>query len=255
MNTKLNLFLAILFVTFAFMAFEAAATGKKYDDPKWDSPPQQPAGSFTTNNLNPKIDINNSLKPNIESNNSLKSNIENQNTIKTNINNTIKTTIDNETLTNAESEAFNANTIDAASKSTSTGGNVNLAIQQNQVRQAPMAFAPNMVPSYSQANCASSASIGVSTPFGAIAGGIPIDGDNCDRRLDSAYYQSAGLGRVACERMRQDERNDEAMKAAGMTCADAVKTIVATPMPDDKFVTKEEFRRALDNEFRVSMKK
>jgi hypothetical protein len=247
MSTKLNLFLAILFVTFAFMAFEAAATGKKYDDPKWDSPSQQPGGSYTTNNLNPKIDINNSLKPNIESNNSLKSNIENQNTIKTNIN--------NETLTSAESEAFNANNIDAASKSTSTGGNVNLAIQQNQVRQTPMAFAPNMVPSYSQSSCASSASVGISTPFGAIGGGIPIDGDNCDRRLDSAYYQSAGLGRVACERMRQHERNDEAMKAAGMTCADAVKTIVATPMPDDKFVTKQEFRKALDNEFRVSMTK
>jgi hypothetical protein len=252
MNTKLNLFLTCLFVVFAFMAFEATATDKKNDDPKWNTPAPQSPGSYTTNNLSPKIDINSTLKSNIDNSAYSKSNAEAL------------------SKANSDSAAINSNDIDASSKSISKGGkadaqatasggvgesNANVTMIQEQVRQAPIAFAPNMVPSYSQANCANSGSIGISTPFGAIAGGLPVDNDNCDRRLDSAYYQTSGLPRVACERMRQFDKNAEAMEAAGATCAEVTKTVVVTQAPTEKFVTQEQFQKALDNQHRVSMTK
>jgi len=81
-----------------------------------------------------------------------------------------------------------------------------------------MAWAPGLAAGFSQFNCGNSASVGVSSPFGAIAGGMPIVGDDCVRLHDVVMLMSLQQNRIACERMMQHEGNAAAMKAAGTTC-------------------------------------
>lgn len=88
----------------------------------------------------------------------------------------------------------------------------------NQVRQTPFAYSPGMSSSFSQENCANSASVGVSAGFGAIGGGVPVESDGCNRRRDVQLWLATQQNRVACERMIQDEDNAKALKAAGLDC-------------------------------------
>ena len=64
----------------------------------------------------------------------------------------------------------------------------------NTPRQTPLAYSPGMAMSFSQQNCANSVSLGVSAPFGAIGGGVPIDSDECNRRADSVRWQEMSNG-------------------------------------------------------------
>lgn len=91
----------------------------------------------------------------------------------------------------------------------------------NQVRQhrvVPFAFAPGLAMSFSQDNCANSASIGVSTGIFGASGGMPINNDACNRRKDVQMWLAVQQPRIACERMIQGEENLAAMRKAGLTC-------------------------------------
>jgi hypothetical protein len=88
----------------------------------------------------------------------------------------------------------------------------------NQVQQTPFAYAPGLAQSFSQDNCANTASLGVSAGFGAISGGAPVESDSCNRRKDVTLWLVTGQNRIACERMTDDDANMEAMKRAGMDC-------------------------------------
>lgn len=109
-----------------------------------------------------------------------------------------------------------------------SGGNV-LSSTYNQVKQAPMAWSPNMAMSYSSDNCNNSATFGASAGFGAISGGAPINDDDCTRRRDATLWANLGQMRIACERMRMDEDNAAAMQKAGLTCA-SITQPVSTPV-------------------------
>ena len=117
---------------------------------------------------------------------------------------------------------------------TQTGAvNVAPSYINHQVRQTPMAWAPNMAMSASQENCNNSASLGVSAGFGAISGGVPINDNDCTRRRDAILWANLGQMRIACERMAQDDGNKAAMKSAGVTCGSItpVAAIVAPLSP------------------------
>jgi len=109
-----------------------------------------------------------------------------------------------------------------------SGGNV-LSSTYNQVKQAPMAWSPNMAMSYSSDNCNNSATFGMSAGFGAFSGGAPINDDDCTRRRDATLWANLGQMRVACERMLMDEDNAAAMQKAGLTCA-SITQPVSTPV-------------------------
>ena len=125
--------------------------------------------------------------------------------------------------------------------SATTGDNVSSTVY-NQVKQVPMAWSPNMAMSMSNENCANSTTFGASAGFGAISGGMPIDNDGCNRRMDVRMWVSLNQMRVACERMRQDKDNAEAMVKAGVNCA-SLATVqppvikkASTLPPDDYWV-------------------
>jgi len=108
------------------------------------------------------------------------------------------------------------------------GGNANTqSTTYNQVRQTPFAYSPGLANSFSQENCANSASVGVSAGFGAIGGGVPVDNDGCNRRRDALIWAGFGQNRVACEVMAGDDNNLQAMQRAGVTCA----SLTTTPSP------------------------
>jgi hypothetical protein len=92
------------------------------------------------------------------------------------------------------------------------------SVQFNQVQQTPFAYAPGLAQSFSQDNCANTASVGVSAGFGAISGGAPVESDSCNRRKDVTLWLVTGQNRIACERMTDDDANMDAMKRAGMDC-------------------------------------
>jgi hypothetical protein len=134
-------------------------------------------------------------------------------------------------------------------------------------RQTPIAYAPGLSTSFSQQNCTSSASIGISAPFGAIGGGVPISDDNCDRRADSIRWQELQAIAVSCNRMVIDsDKNMEALKASGLTCNDIKALFIAAPAPAnvvnavgtpalDEYVTRKELNEKLDNKFKKEMGK
>jgi|WetSurMetagenome_2_1015567.scaffolds.fasta_scaffold00310_5 hypothetical protein len=92
------------------------------------------------------------------------------------------------------------------------------SVRFNQVQQTPFAYAPGLAQSFSQDNCANTASVGVSAGFGALAAGAPVESDSCNRRKDVTLWLVTGQNRIACERMTDDNANMEAMKRAGMDC-------------------------------------
>lgn len=100
-----------------------------------------------------------------------------------------------------------------------TTGDVSTSFNSTQVRQTPFAYSPGLSSSFSQENCANSASVGVSAGFGAIGGGVPIQSDDCNRRRDAQMWAAFGQNRIACERMAQSPENQEAMRKAGVDCA------------------------------------
>lgn len=115
-------------------------------------------------------------------------------------------------------------------------GSVNVTGNGNnvyrQVRQAPFAYSPGLVGSYSQFNCANSVSVGVSTPFGAAGVGVSDESDDCNRRSDSVRWQELGMAPTACQRMLiESEENQEAMKASGLNCNELKGVAVAAPVP------------------------
>jgi hypothetical protein len=117
----------------------------------------------------------------------------------------------------------------ADSNSMASAGSSSVNINQSIPRQAPMAWAPGLAAGFSQFNCGNSASIGVSSPFGAIAGGMPIVGDDCVRLHDVVMLMSLQQNRIACERMMQHPGNADAMRAAGTTCEELTAP-VAVPV-------------------------
>ena len=93
-----------------------------------------------------------------------------------------------------------------------------------------MAWSPNRAMSNSQENCNNSATFGASAGFGAVSGGVPINDDDCTRRRDAIMWANLGQMRIACERMKQDENNADAMQAAGATCASLTTTLATAPV-------------------------
>jgi hypothetical protein len=118
----------------------------------------------------------------------------------------------------------------ADSNSMASAGSSSVSINQNIPRQAPMAWAPGMAAGFSPFNCENSASIGLSSPFGAIAGGMPITASDCVRHHDVMMFMAWQQYRVACERMIQHEGNAAALRAAGTTC-EQMATPVAAVVP------------------------
>lgn len=118
----------------------------------------------------------------------------------------------------------------AQAQAEGSGGNV-LSSTYNQVKQAPMAWSPNMAMSMSPENCSNSVTFGASAGFGAISAGAPMDSDACNRRMDARMWVSLGQIRVACERMKKDDENAAALQAAGMTCASVTQSIQPVTQP------------------------
>jgi len=107
----------------------------------------------------------------------------------------------------------------------------------NQVQQTPFAYAPGLAQSFSQDNCANTASIGVSAGFGAISGGAPVESDSCNRRKDVALWLVVGQNRIACERFTDDDKNKDAMKAAGMDCKALTEIKLPVQLPVNRGLT------------------
>lgn len=133
---------------------------------------------------------------------------------------------------------------DTAGSNLSSGSNITSTVYQD-VKQVPMAWSPNMAMSMSPENCSNSVSFGASAGFGAISGGAPMDSDACNRRMDTRMWVVLGQMRIACERMRQDEENAEAMQLAGISCARVVDVASqsavikkASTLPPDDYWTK-----------------
>jgi len=135
---------------------------------------------------------------------------------------------------NAQGGAASANGGDSSARSGANSGGNTLSTSYNQVRQTPFAYSPGLAASFSQDNCANSASLGVSAGFGAIGGGAPVESDACNRRKDVALWLATGQNRIACERMTDDEANSDAMKRAGLDCskltAQPVAAVVSQPV-------------------------
>jgi hypothetical protein len=125
-----------------------------------------------------------------------------------------------------DSSAVSGDSTSSSGDSTSSSGGSSVTVNQRIPRQAPMAWAPGLAAGFSQFNCGNSASIGVSSPFGAIAGGMPIVGDDCVRLHDVVMLMSLQQNRIACERMMQHEGNAAAMKAAGTNCEELTTPVV-----------------------------
>jgi len=85
--------------------------------------------------------------------------------------------------------------------------------------------------SFSQFNCNNSAAVGASSPFGGLSVGVPITGDDCVRFWDTVMWMNLQQNRIACYRMLQHEGNQDAMRAAGLTC-DALTTQQVGAVPD-----------------------
>ena len=99
--------------------------------------------------------------------------------------------------------------------------------QLNYPRQTPMAYAPG---SYSANPCIMNYSAGGSgAPFG-FSVSVSAESDECNARADSVRWQELGMAKVACTRMLVDsDENNEALKSAGLTCADIDRVSVAVP--------------------------
>jgi hypothetical protein len=141
----------------------------------------------------------------------------------------------NHTQTSTSAAGAYSNGVGIGKGGDSTGAssttNVNAGNSSYNVpRQTPFAYSPGMAMSFSQQNCTSSASVGISAPFGAIGGGVPITSEGCERRLDTLMWQQGGLPRVACNRMTLESgANMDALKASGMACNEIDKVSVAVP--------------------------
>jgi hypothetical protein len=97
-------------------------------------------------------------------------------------------------------------------------------INQNQVRQAPTAYAPDAFPS---APCRVSGSAGVSAPIGGISfGGSKLDTE-CDKRETARAFALIGQTDSACQILL----TTRAAKAAGITsCVRPEPVVVAAPV-------------------------
>jgi len=143
---------------------------------------------------------------------------------------TIKSNIGQKQLLQFTNGNFTAPTGNGTSKVITSASYVS-----NYPKQTPFAYSPGIAQSFSQDNCANSASLGVSAGFGAVSGGAPVESDACNRRKDVALWLATGQNRIACERMIQDEENLEAMKKAGLDCDKLTKVTPAVYVPP-KFI-------------------
>ena len=102
------------------------------------------------------------------------------------------------------------------SQSADNAGNAqSTTFNQNQVRQAPMAYAPDAFPS---APCRVAGSAGLSAPIGGISlGGSKLDKD-CSRRETARSFMNLGLPDAACKILLSTKD----AKEAGLTQADCV---------------------------------
>ena len=73
--------------------------------------------------------------------------------------------------------------------------NVNVNANSNRPRQAPLAYAP--VLAVASDTCMGAISVGASTPFGGISGGVTRVDEDCTRRAYARSLQALGLEEAA----------------------------------------------------------
>jgi hypothetical protein len=118
-----------------------------------------------------------------------------------------------------------ANTNTSGASSASVGRIINQGSTYNQVQQVPFAYAPSTNVGSGKYRCNDGASLGVSSGFGAISGGLPVTDDLCQQLVMADWLADHNLMQEACEMMLMDERVAEVFKKTGRTC----KPVIVQP--------------------------
>ncbi len=84
-------------------------------------------------------------------------------------------------------------------------------------RQAPPAFAPNLVAA--PETCMGSTAIGASTPFGGVSVGSTYKSEDCELRMFARSLQALGQSEAALALLAQNEKVAAALKASGFKAA------------------------------------
>ena len=116
---------------------------------------------------------------------------------------------------NKQGQAQGQSTNNKQTIAPSQGTNVN--VDSDVPRQAPPAFAPNLVAA--PETCMGSTAIGASTPFGGVSVGSTYKSDDCELRMFARSLQALGQSDAALALLAQNEKVAAALKASGFKAA------------------------------------
>lgn len=140
----------------------------------------------------------------------------------------------NTTSTSGSSSVNNYNSL-VSSPSVPSGsnspGNIKLttgATNFNTPRQTPMAYSPPTAVGYNPYKCTDSATLGVSSAFGAISGGMPVTDSVCEKLVMADYLARVAFEEEACEMLKSIPEMAEVFHKTNRVCK---KPVVSARAP------------------------
>ena len=110
-----------------------------------------------------------------------------------------------------------------------TQGGTDVSIETDVPRQAPPAFAPNLVAA--PETCMGSSAVGVSSPFGGVSVGTTYKSDDCELRMFARSLMSLGQPDAALALLAQNEKVAAALRKVGHKAAWLQQEKDRTPVP------------------------